>query len=64
MAAGTADLPAESPKQETSVDAPLCHNCGAVAPGKYCSACGQTTHVHMPTLFEFLHEFISHHVRF
>ncbi len=62
MAAGASDLPAKSPEGETSVEASLCHNCGAVAPGNFCSMCGQTTHVHMPTLFEFLHEFISHHV--
>ncbi len=41
---------------------PLCHNCGVPAAGKFCSNCGQSTAVHMPTLMEFLHEFVSHHI--
>ncbi len=40
----------------------LCRNCGAVAPGNYCSNCGQSTDVHVPSLAEFLHEFVSHHI--
>jgi hypothetical protein len=41
-----------------------CRNCGAIAPGKYCSACGQSTKVEVPSLHEFLHEFVTHHVAF
>lgn len=39
-----------------------CRNCGAPAPRRYCPECGQTTAVHPPTVREFLHEFIGHHV--
>jgi hypothetical protein len=39
-----------------------CRNCGAPAPGKYCSECGQSTALHPPTAGEFLHEFIGHHI--
>lgn len=40
----------------------LCKNCGAAAPGNFCQQCGQTTHVHVPSAREFLHEFIAHYV--
>lgn len=39
-----------------------CHNCGADAPGNFCSACGQATVLHMPSAREFLHEFVAHYV--
>ena len=46
-----------------------CKNCDApltvLADGKlgaFCPACGQDTHNHPPTFFEFVHEFITHYV--
>jgi hypothetical protein len=39
-----------------------CRNCGALAPGKYCGECGQSTALHPPSAGEFLHEFVGHHV--
>jgi len=48
--------------QGAAQEPPLCRNCGVPAPGHYCSACGQSTKVHVPSLAEFLHEVISHHV--
>lgn len=41
-----------------------CLNCGwSLIPGaNYCSQCGQDTANHPPTLFEFVHEFVSHYV--
>lgn len=50
-------------------DRPRCKNCDApltVLPdgklGSFCPACGQDTRNHPPTLFEFVHEFITHYV--
>lgn len=42
-------------------DAP-CPNCNAPAPGKFCAACGESTTVHSPSAFEFVHEFVGHYV--
>lgn len=39
-----------------------CKNCGAGTQGNYCQQCGQTTHLHVPSAREFLHEFIAHYV--
>ena len=41
-----------------------CLNCGTLlAPeAKFCHACGQDTANHPPSLFEFVHEFITHYV--
>ena len=39
-----------------------CHNCNTDAPGKFCSACGQATTLHVPSAREFLHEFVAHYV--
>ena len=39
-----------------------CKNCGATTSGNYCHACGQATHLHVPSAREFLHEFLSHYV--
>jgi Protein of unknown function (DUF3667) len=39
-----------------------CRNCGAPAPGKYCPSCGQETALHPPTVWEFVHHFITHYV--
>lgn len=41
---------------------PDCKNCGAVATGNFCHQCGQSTHLHVPSAREFLHEFIAHYV--
>jgi hypothetical protein len=43
-------------------DSGLCHNCGARVSGKFCSACGQETTLHVASVREFLHEFIGHYV--
>lgn len=39
-----------------------CRNCHAPVHGNYCAACGQETRLHMPSLFEFVHEFVGHYV--
>lgn len=44
-----------------------CPNCGLrlaelPPPVHHCPQCGQETHLHPPTLLEFLHEFITHYV--
>ncbi len=42
-----------------------CRNCDAPlfdTEGKYCSRCGQDTANHPPTLWEFVHEFVTHYV--
>jgi hypothetical protein len=43
-------------------DTTTCLNCGAAAPARYCPECGQETRVHVPSLREFLHEFVGHYV--
>ncbi|MBQ5949324.1 DUF3667 domain-containing protein [Massilia sp. ST3] len=40
----------------------ICKNCGASTTGNYCHQCGQATHLHVPSAFEFLHEFVGHYV--
>ncbi|MEG2964661.1 MAG: DUF3667 domain-containing protein, partial [Janthinobacterium sp.] len=42
--------------------ASTCHNCNTAAPGNFCSACGQSTVLHVPSAREFLHEFVAHYV--
>lgn len=44
-----------------------CPNCGhaipaLTPPARHCPQCGQATHLHAPTLVEFVHEFVSHYV--
>ncbi|WP_227470233.1 DUF3667 domain-containing protein [Massilia sp. YMA4] len=39
-----------------------CRNCGAAVSGHYCAQCGQETRLHVPSLAEFVHEFIGHYV--
>jgi hypothetical protein len=39
-----------------------CRNCQAAVSGNYCAACGQETRLHMPSLGEFVHEFVGHYV--
>lgn len=44
---------------------PQCQNCGAglgAAPGRFCPHCGQATTLHVPTVAEFVHEFINHYI--
>ncbi|MBL8524389.1 MAG: DUF3667 domain-containing protein [Betaproteobacteria bacterium] len=44
---------------------PFCRNCGATLPDKharFCSSCGQTTHLEIPTFAEFMHELVGHYV--
>lgn len=43
-------------------DTAACKNCGATTSGNFCHQCGQATHLHVPSAFEFLHEFVSHYV--
>jgi hypothetical protein len=47
---------------DPNAGAPLCRNCGAVAGGRYCPECAQATALHPPTVREFLHEFVGHHI--
>jgi Protein of unknown function (DUF3667) len=44
--------------------APLCRNCGAVAPGTYCPACGQETSLALPTVRAMLREAAGRYVAF
>lgn len=43
-----------------------CPNCGqdlsALPQARHCPNCGQETHLHAPSLWEFVHEFITHYV--
>jgi hypothetical protein len=39
-----------------------CLNCGSAVHANFCAHCGQDTVVHMPSAFEFLHEFVGHYV--
>lgn len=44
----------------------FCHNCGASLALRprphYCPQCGQETHLHPPSFWEFMHEFVGHYV--
>jgi len=55
-------MTSENPAGATPNRSYLCRNCGAVAPGRYCTDCGQSTEEHMPSLWEFVHELVSHYV--
>ena len=39
-----------------------CANCGSAIEGNFCASCGQATQLHVPSIVEFVHEFIGHHV--
>lgn len=39
-----------------------CRNCGAAVSSHYCPECGQETRLHVPSLAEFVHEFVGHYV--
>ena len=50
---------------DTTAIVSRCRNCENFLgdpPGKFCSACGQSTAPHTPTAGEFLHEFVGHYV--
>ena len=49
----TAAAPALSQAQ---AEAPYCRNCGAPLAGAFCSDCGQSGDVHVPTTHELIHE--------
>jgi hypothetical protein len=51
-------------KTEALAHAPLtnCLNCGTDVHGNFCAHCGQDTAAHMPSAFEFAHEFVGHYV--
>jgi hypothetical protein len=38
-----------------------CRNCGAHAPEEFCPRCGQETSEHLPSAWEFVHEFVLHY---
>ena len=52
----------EPPLQATDVEPPRCRNCGAAAPGRYCSACGQETALALPGAGAFLREAAGRYV--
>lgn len=39
-----------------------CHDCEAPLSGKFCSACGQSSHVHVASAGEFIHHFVGHYI--
>lgn len=39
-----------------------CHDCAAPLNGKFCSACGQSSHVHVASAGEFIHHFVGHYI--
>lgn len=39
-----------------------CLNCGAAVDCNFCPNCGQETRLHVPSAYEFFHEFIGHYV--
>ncbi|POZ62446.1 DUF3667 domain-containing protein [Chromobacterium alticapitis] len=46
--------PSPSPEQ--------CANCGHAVGGRFCPDCGQKTHIEIPSLWEFIHEYLHHYV--
>jgi len=40
----------------------VCPNCSTLIAGKFCQGCSQPAHLHVPSAYEFLHEFIAHYV--
>ena len=53
--------PTAAPRASANADR-RCRNCGAVALAAYCPDCGQATALHPPTVREFVHEFLGHHI--
>jgi hypothetical protein len=51
-----------TPLRQVAVPAGVCGDCGAAAPGNYCSACGQETHIETPTVRQFVHELLDQYV--
>ena len=68
MATHSDALPSSPPASESgSVHegyAAACRDCGhpLSAGDRFCSACGQPTRIHPPTLWEFVHEWLLHYV--
>lgn len=54
--------PASGQQSDSAHTCSTCHNCGAETGGNFCSVCGQTTILHVPSAREFLHEFVGHYV--
>ena len=41
-----------------------CRNCGSLAPGRYCAACGQETDIALPSAGRFLREAAGRYIAF
>ena len=54
MSASTAHASAQHPI--------ACHNCGTPVSANFCGACGESSTLHVPGAFEFIHEFVGHFV--
>ncbi len=50
--------------EPSTINNQACRNCGSKLTGAYCANCGQQAVVHPPSVSEFLHEFVTHHVAF
>jgi hypothetical protein len=65
VSSGPSALSVESTAAHAAVHPLACRNCGnvfgAVVPN-FCPVCGQDTHPHPPSAWEFIHEFITHYV--
>lgn len=55
-------LPVAAPDADNHVK--QCLNCDTPVNDAYCPHCGQSTHAHVPSLLEYLHEFIGHYIAF
>lgn len=68
MAIHSDALPSSPPASESGSvhegDAAACRDCGhpLLAGDRFCSACGQPTRIHPPTLWEFVREWLQHYV--
>ena len=68
MAIHSDALPSSPPASESGSvhegHAAACRDCGhpLSAGDRFCSACGQPTRIHPPTLWEFVHEWLQHYV--
>lgn len=56
--------PEHTPAPDSQEVSDHCLDCGhTIAPeDRYCSACGQPTRLHPPTLWEFIHEWVLHYL--
>ena len=64
MATHTDALPATESGSVHEGDTAACRDCDhpLSAEDRFCSACGQPTRIHPPTLWEFVHEWLLHYV--